>query len=97
LEEAEPNSPSSDDENNSDYAESIDLEKTKNESDDEDDEDNNDGGNGDLGMKEGGSRTRRMDENYEEFDASDEEMEVEHYGRASYSGGLGDDKWKAWQ
>ena len=53
MEEAEPNSPSSDNENNSDYGESIDLEKTNNGSDDENDEDNNDGGNGNLGMKEG--------------------------------------------
>ncbi|KNZ51783.1 hypothetical protein VP01_3812g2 [Puccinia sorghi] len=77
-----------------DPLENIDLQDTDGEEDDdyeggEEDED--------AVMIAGGSGTRDADEEYEEFDEQDEEMRLEDLGMGTYSGGLADSNWNAWQ
>ncbi|KNZ46809.1 hypothetical protein VP01_6935g1 [Puccinia sorghi] len=92
-------------EEESNYGESIDLENTDGEDNDEDNKDyssNDEEGHddeemGDQRMQVRGSRPRAVDENYDKFDDIDEEMDMEHYGQGTYTGGLANDEWNAWQ
>ncbi|KNZ59217.1 hypothetical protein VP01_1781g6 [Puccinia sorghi] len=92
-----------DNDDNSDYGTSIDLDNTDGE-DDEEDEDNKgsddtegsiEDSGGDVQMQVGCSRN--LDEDYEQFDDSEGEMSMEAYGKGAYSGGLADSEWNAWQ
>jgi hypothetical protein len=89
----EQDSDSNDENGDSDYGESIDLEKTNGEDDDEDkeEEEEEEEADDDVNMRV------EADENFEEFDDPDADMNMEHYGKGSYSGGLNDEEWNAWQ
>jgi len=96
LEQQDSDSPSESDEA-SDYGASIDLSQTDGEEDEEDDsEEDQEEDDGDEDMGVGGSGTREEDENYEEFD-DNVEMSIEHFGKGTYTGGLHDNEWNAWQ
>ncbi|KAA1113444.1 hypothetical protein PGT21_031647 [Puccinia graminis f. sp. tritici] len=93
----------SDDEGDSDYGGSIDLENTDGDDDDDNDDNDNDNEdededlNGDTEMQVGGSGSRNVDEDYKEYDENEQEMDIEHYGKGNYTGGLNDQEWNAWQ
>jgi hypothetical protein len=58
----------------------------------------NDGGGDNPVPKEAKAKERRQaNENYEMFDDCNEEMDIEHYGKGSYSGGVHESEWNTWQ
>lgn len=90
----------SDDNDDSDYGRSIDLNDTDGEESDDEEEDEYSEGSGedsqgDVEMRVGCSKD--VDEDYEEFDDCEGEMSMAAYGKGTYTGRLADNEWNAWQ
>ncbi|KNZ50241.1 hypothetical protein VP01_4531g1 [Puccinia sorghi] len=91
------------DEDDSAYGGSIDLQHTDGEDDSDgkymsdNEDDKNDSGEDKVMQVAGRSGTRGSNENYEEFDDNNNNMKVENFGKGTYSGGLTDDEWNMWQ
>ncbi|PLW20477.1 hypothetical protein PCASD_16662 [Puccinia coronata f. sp. avenae] len=87
--EVDSNSPDDD----SDYGGSIDLGSSNSETT----SDGSGGGDNPVAMDAEAGGSRRVDENYEMFDYKDKEMDLAHFGKGSYSGGVPDSKWNTWK